>query len=1537
MKKALKWIVAFAVVAALLWCAAAMADVVASGTCGADGDNLIWTLDSEGTLTISGSGAMDDYSSKYSYVLKSSTSTAPWGEQTYKSVIIESGVTTIGNKAFYSSELWTVTFSDTVVEIGESSFESCSSLSTLHLPDSVLSLGKSAFSGCHNLTTITLGNRLSTIGDYAFRSCYNSQLQTINIPSSVIRIGNGAFSNTRLVSVDIPQGVQEIGTKAFADCLSLRSITIPASVISIGAGAFDSSVKSIIVSDDNQSYKTVSGDLYNKSGTELIRYVDNYSRPDSFVIPDTVTTIAPYAFSRGYRLKEIVIPNSVITIGSRAFDGCQYLEAITIPVGVTVIENGTFYNCYGLKTIIIPDTVVRIGVQAFYSCKALSSVYLPSSVQEIGLQAFQYCKELSRIEIPDGVSTIENSTFEGCDNLTSVVLPTSIISIKYGAFNRCSKITNVYYSGSEEQWNALMIQDLNTYLTNAAIQYNYIHQHEWQDAVYTWADDNSGVIATRTCANNADHVETETVSVTAEVTKHPTCEEMGETTYTSGEYQNVAFAVQSKTLTDVPALGHAWGEPAYTWNEDHTEVTATRICSHDPAHVETETVAATSVVTKAPTCEEMGDTTYTANFSNPAFETQTKVLTNIEAIGHNWSGASYTWSADYSSVTASRTCFRDNRHVETETVSATDQITSQPTCTTKGQTTYTSNAFTNPAFTVQIKTLANIPAAGHTPVKDPAVPATCTETGLTEGSHCSVCGQVLTAQQVTPKAAHTPVVDPAVAPTDTRPGLTEGSHCSVCGAVITAQQTVHPLLWDISVASGHVTIHKYYGTDTNLSIPETIDGKPVWAIVAGAFPSGNCPTNVYIPNCIQSIGSTAFSRSVTVYCHEYSEADYWADEVGYSKVYVDNTSTGTFYRITMPAAFTMEYGTSRELGATYWPHIGSDVVSVTSSNPDVVSVSGQTLTANAPGQATITCKVGGKTATTKVTVHADPTDFWLISAAQWSSDIYIVSKLTDVVDVVHVEPEGAEVVLTWASSNESVATVQGSNTGCTITAKRPGTAEITATAQNGVTSTCTVTVCYPVTAVAFEQSEYQIGLHDTLYMTANVTTSNGDVYQNELVSFSSSNEGIGSTDPHGLLLGEAIGTVTVTATADNGISATTTVHVVCPDHEPIFVEGVAPTCTEGGFTDGYSCPNCGEIISGMEYLPALGHDYHLIAEAPADVGRAGYKLYECSRCGERYTENVPAMDAAYQLYDKTWKVESVRKGNQEVSQSNWGNFASTYLQFGANGYCTYKIINSNGGLSSGTSQYWLDGNNVIVPSINSLHGMSSSSATFTFNVSAGYLFWTPYISAFYNVNLTPDGVWPTDDYSIVGTWTADHVYSSATGARMSAEYWPAYMGMTVVLNADNTATVNGDSGKWTYRNGTFCLDGERNILQFNELGQMVMAFGEDKFLVLTRDGQGSLPAKTKLRLPAGTKEIEAGAFEGIATQMVVIPGGCTTIGSRAFANCRHLEIVEIPGSVTQIASDAFSGSSVTIIGPKNSYVQTWAQNNGVDFLADSPE
>ncbi len=203
-------------------------DVIDSGTCG---DGLTWMLTQDGTLTISGTGEMGNYTD---------SSTVPWykNREDIVNVVVTSGVTSIGSLAFYSCRgLTSITIPDGVTSIGDLAFDSCSSLSSITIPEGVKSIGESAFSHCSSLSSITIPDGVTRIGDWAFQGCRG--LTSITIPDGVTSIEGGTFEGcSSLTSITIPEGVTSIEFMTFWGCSSLSSITIPESVTSIGDSAF---------------------------------------------------------------------------------------------------------------------------------------------------------------------------------------------------------------------------------------------------------------------------------------------------------------------------------------------------------------------------------------------------------------------------------------------------------------------------------------------------------------------------------------------------------------------------------------------------------------------------------------------------------------------------------------------------------------------------------------------------------------------------------------------------------------------------------------------------------------------------------------------------------------------------------------------------------------------------------------------------------------------------------------------------------------------------------------------------------------------------------------------------------------------------------------------------------------------------------------------------------------------------------------------------------------------------------------------------
>ena len=217
--------------AALLAVSAFAADIVDSGNCGKNGDNVTYTLDSDGLLTISGEGEMGDYS--YS-------NRAPWYDrcEEIKKVAILDGVTSIGNSAFsYCSNLTSIEIPNSVMSIGDSAFTSCSSLTSIEIPNSVTNIGDYAFESCSSLTSIKIPSSVTSIGDRVFSFC--SSLTNIEIPNSVTSIGDYAFEScSSLTSIKIPSSVTSIGDRVFSYCSSLTIIEIPNGMTNIGNAAF---------------------------------------------------------------------------------------------------------------------------------------------------------------------------------------------------------------------------------------------------------------------------------------------------------------------------------------------------------------------------------------------------------------------------------------------------------------------------------------------------------------------------------------------------------------------------------------------------------------------------------------------------------------------------------------------------------------------------------------------------------------------------------------------------------------------------------------------------------------------------------------------------------------------------------------------------------------------------------------------------------------------------------------------------------------------------------------------------------------------------------------------------------------------------------------------------------------------------------------------------------------------------------------------------------------------------------------------------
>ena len=737
-----------------------MAEWCYGGTCG---DNLTWTLDDNGLLVISGTGEMEDYTLEH----------VPWYDYraSILSVEIENSVTSIGMSAFYNCyNLTSVTIGNGVTSIGSQAFSDCSSLTSVTIPDNVTSIGIDVFYRCYAIkyatkgsyasitlskrgyafrekgknydirylymndiqtgvelssvdkdaTSITIPNDVTRIRDYAFYYC--SRLTSVSIPNSVTSIGECVFCKcSSLTSVTIPNSVTSIGPCAFEECSRLTSVTIPNSVTNIGGSAFSgcSSLTNVTIPNSVTSI----GDCVFDTCTSLT----------SVTIPNSVTSIGGAAFSDCSSLTNVTIPNSVTLISGSAFRNCRKLTSVTIPNSVSYIYNNAFCDCTSLTTVTIGESATSgntsIGDSAFSDCGKLHNLTIGKSVVSIGTGAFTNCSSLTSVTIPDSVNTINGNAFYNCSNLTSVTIPASVTSIGYYAFDGCAEgLTVTCFEGSKA----------HEYAVENSLNVQFL-DFDWADATYMWAEDYLSVTAQRVSNAVPSIVQSETVSATGEMTKSPTCEDMGDTTYTSAQFENEAFAIQVKTVTDISALGHdlvqhdakaatcieiGWDAYETCTRCDHTTYAEIPALGHDLIQHDA----------KAATCTEIGW---------DAYETCTRcdhtTYAEIPALGHDLehheaqipTDSEIGW-AEYD------TCKRDGCDYSTQHILTTEMFfrySPAPTCTTAGVAKYICEQGESGLHFHELE----IKALGHDLVQHEVKAPACTEIGWDAYETCTRC------------------------------------------------------------------------------------------------------------------------------------------------------------------------------------------------------------------------------------------------------------------------------------------------------------------------------------------------------------------------------------------------------------------------------------------------------------------------------------------------------------------------------------------------------------------------------------------------------------------------------------------------------------------------------------------------------------------------------------------------------------------------------------------------------------------------------
>lgn len=336
--------------------------------------------------------------------------------------------------------------------VANSAFYNCSGLTSVTIPDSVISIGWAAFAGCSGLTSVTFGSGITSIGGSAFQSC--NSLESVTIPYGVTSISQSAFNNcTDLTNVIIPSSVTSIDENAFSGCSVLTSIIIPSSVTSIGRHAFSdcAALTNIMLPD---SVTSIGEDAFGDTGY----YNDESNWENDVLYIGNHLVAAKYSASGSYIIKE-----GTLTVADWIFSWAD-ITNITIPKSVKNIGLGAFY-CYNLNSITVDKA------NKHYSNDEYGVLFNKDKTELI-----QYPAGNKRTDyaIPDGVKIISDYSFYYSNSLTSVTIPDSVTNIDEYAFFECFVLSDVYYTGSEEDWNNIIIGRSNYGLEGATIHYNYV-------------------------------------------------------------------------------------------------------------------------------------------------------------------------------------------------------------------------------------------------------------------------------------------------------------------------------------------------------------------------------------------------------------------------------------------------------------------------------------------------------------------------------------------------------------------------------------------------------------------------------------------------------------------------------------------------------------------------------------------------------------------------------------------------------------------------------------------------------------------------------------------------------------------------------------------------------------------------------------------------------------------------------------------------------------------------------------------------------
>ena len=698
-----------------------------------------------------------------------------------KKVSLPAGITRIEADTFYGCKQLESINLEHVKSIGRRAFYICSNLSGIHLSTDLQQLEYAAFRGCSSIDKVNIGSKLSELSEQVFAEC--SSLKEIYIPDNITAIQKAAFYEcTALGQVTGAKNVEMLGEMAFNGAKSLETYPFGDKVCSIGNSAF-SGCSSFKIDKIPDSVTFMGTWAFGKTAIETIEfgsgltYINSYafsycSNLTKVTFPSNIESIKIYAFSHCPKLKNVIFTEGLKTINEGAFTGSIIKEAV-IPKSVSAIGSRAFPD--STKLTLLNDKLTNMGGNTYKVIhKAKASFYYNYDYAYEVLKLVNKVRKENNLEpVTMDVDLLDNAMYRASELALYFSHQSPMGFTAIGTTENCAlgqktpqKVVDAWMSDEHKypilssDFTAIGIgavesngqlhwtQEFLSKVSEEAMQSSYKNGNQINTIKYT-TDIVNNLYPEQELVKIKEKGNSSIVSILKRAVLLPdsvhyvssdekVCTVSKDGKLTGKEAGNATITIYAADSADEYALQTTVQvEVQHNWQSKYT-------------------------IDKEPTCTENGSQSIHCDVCNAINENRVKV---IKATGHKWSAWEVTKEASETEEgSRRRVCENDKTHVETEVIPVLAHVhklmkveARKATCTEDGNKEYyvcssCKKLFADADIGKEInKEDTVVKATGHKVVKDSAVPATTTTTGLSEGSHCSVCGQIIVAQKVIPK------------------------------------------------------------------------------------------------------------------------------------------------------------------------------------------------------------------------------------------------------------------------------------------------------------------------------------------------------------------------------------------------------------------------------------------------------------------------------------------------------------------------------------------------------------------------------------------------------------------------------------------------------------------------------------------------------------------------------------------------------------------------------------------------------------------